>query len=191
MALAGGAVVGPEAVGALQRGELLGRAEGAPPERAEPRRVVVPDLGRCPAPRPEGPDVAVEPGGPALGRVGHHDVAGRVGQARAEQGHDRLDAGEQDARLAEVGPGLGPRVMGERDGDPAQAGPPVGSDEGPDGRLAAREAVLVAQTLTDPPGRVALPAVDRLVGRKPALDERGHGVHHGRRSAAGRARPSG
>ena len=96
-----------------------------------------------------------------------------------------LDPGEQDPGLAEVGLGLGPRVMGQRDRHPAQARPAVGSDPRPDGRLAAREAVLVAQALVEPPGGMALLAMDQRVGREPGLDERGDGVHDGRRATAG------
>ncbi|MGC8635217.1 MAG: hypothetical protein ACP5VP_11265 [Candidatus Limnocylindrales bacterium] len=61
----------------------------------------------------------------------------------------------------------------------------MGADESPDGRLAAREAVLVAQALEDPPGGVALLVVDQGIGLQPALDERADRVHHGRRATAG------
>ena len=53
----------------------------------------------------------------------------------------------------------------------------MGADEGPDGRLAAGEAVFGDQTLPDPPGGMALLVVDRLVRDQPGHDERGDRVH--------------
>ncbi len=185
MAFARGAVVGPEAVRALEGEELGRRVERAPPERAEPGRVVVPDHRGCAAPGRERSDVAVEPGRPVLGRIRDDDVAGRVGQARTEQGDDGLDAGDPDARLAEVDLGLGARVMGERDRDPAQAGPAVGSDPRSDGRLATSEAMFGDETLSpDPPRGVVLLVVDRLVAFEPALDDVGDLVHDRGRPAS-------
>ncbi len=190
MALARRAVMSPEAVCTLEGDELGRRVERAPPERAEPRWVVVPDLGRRPAPGRERPDVAIEPGRPVLGRIGHHDVAGRVGQAGAEQGDDRLDAGDPDACLAEVDLGLGTRVVGERDGDRAQAGPAVVADPRPHGRLATREAMFGDEALPDPARGVVLLVVDPLIAFEPALDDGGDGIHdRGRPSARPTVRP--
>jgi hypothetical protein len=46
---------------------------------------------------------------------------------------------------------------------------PMATDECPDGRLGASEAVLVAEPCMDPPGGVVLLVVDRLVGGQPAI----------------------
>ena len=81
-------------------------------------------------------------------------MASRVGQRHHEQRHLGLLAAERDLRLAEVDLGLA-RPVRQRHEDLGLALLP-GPDRVLDDRQAALVAVLVAQPLEDPLGRVPL-----------------------------------
>jgi hypothetical protein len=116
--------------------------------------VVIQDRDRHPAEVGERRRVSVEKGFAALGRIGFEEAGIRVRQVQAEDVNDLTHAPNHRDRLAEVGLGLA-GGMGERDkhllGPGALLAHIVLHD-----RVAAREAVLVAQTLINPLGRVPL-----------------------------------
>jgi hypothetical protein len=173
-----GAVVSAEAERALQRHELLARQELAVDQSSELARVVVPDRGRCPAPRGEGVHVSVEPGGTVLPRVRHDHVACRVRQPRAEQLHRLLHTRDPPPRFTEVDLRFRAGVVRQGNRDRGECRPAVLTNPLPHRGLAPGEAVLVAQLLPDPVRGVPLFGRPRLILLQPVQDYRRHGIHH-------------
>ena len=97
--------------------------------------------------------MAVEEGLGRLRRVGRHEARIRVRQVKAEEVDLLLDTTDHRHRFAEVDLGMAGR-MGER--HEHLLGPLPLADVVLHGRVATGKAVLVAQALVDPLGRVPL-----------------------------------
>ena len=98
--------------------------------------------------------MAVEEGLGRLPRIGLHEPDVGMRQDQAEEGDLLAKAPDLDHRLAEVDLGMARRVMQRNEGLAHRL--PLRADVVLDDRVAAREPVLVPQTLEDPMRRVPL-----------------------------------
>ena len=98
----------------------------------------------------------VQPGRPVLALVSAHHITRRVGQARAEQLHHRVPAGKAHGRLPEIDLGLGPGVVGQRQGHRSRRRRAMRTNPLPDRGLSAGKVVLGHQPFPDSLGRVPL-----------------------------------
>ena len=153
---------------ALQPQELAGQLPLAAREHFDhgDRRVVVADPPGHAAEELEGPAMAFQERLRAFAGKGLDEDRARVGQRHHEQGHLRRLAGQLDGRFAEVDLGFARRMRQRQEDFLVRLLPRAHGVL--DDRLAAVEAVLVAQPLEDPLGRVPL-LLRRLTDRPPRI----------------------
>ncbi len=145
--------------------------------RHRQRGVVVEDRARHPAKEGEGRNVPLAEGLAGLRRIGLDETGIRVRQVHGKEMDLALDPGDDRQSLAKVHLGMA-GIVGQGDKDltaPASVFPDVILDN----CVAALEAMLVAQPLEDPFGRVPLLARRRAVLLKNAIDDAGEGIELG------------
>ena len=164
VALAGTPEAVAEQIVRLKMRERLGAPTGAVAQdpRHRQRRVVIEDRARNPAEEGEGADMAVQERLRRLLRIGLHEPDIGMRQDQAEEGDLLAKPSDLDHRLAEVDLGMARRVVQRNEGLARRlaAGPDIVLHD----RVAAREPVLVPQTLEDPMRRVPLLARNRRIG---------------------------